>query len=181
MSERSTPERSAPCEAASTNGLPPQTKTCRGGSGRRLRISATIDRIDAAAEVLRPPWLDRGSARGRAGSRHSAQRAPEARRGRSRPPRFAPRRAAAPARASLWPRARAASTSAARRLIRRRAAITVRRLRPPRRNGRRSARAARWSSPTCATSWKKGETSPSSSRSMASSMLAAVSGAEAME
>jgi hypothetical protein len=34
---------------------------------------------------------------------------------------------------------------------------------------------------TSATSWKKGETSPSSSRSMASSMLAGPSGAEAME
>jgi hypothetical protein len=46
---------------------------------------------------------------------------------------------------------------------------------PP--NGPRSSMV----SPTCATSWKKGETSPSSSRSMASSMLAGFSGADAME
>jgi hypothetical protein len=36
-------------------------------------------------------------------------------------------------------------------------------------------------SPTSAISWKKGETSPSSSRSMASSIAAVSSGAEAME
>ena len=36
-------------------------------------------------------------------------------------------------------------------------------------------------SPTSATSWKKGETSPSSSRSMASSIAAVCSGAEAIE
>ena len=37
------------------------------------------------------------------------------------------------------------------------------------------------SSPTAATSWKKGETSPSSSFSIASSIVAPLSGAEAME
>ena len=176
-----TPAAISASAAAVTKALAPQTKASAGGSGSVDSTLRDHRAVDAPAKILVSP-------RRVAGERQRQVEAvapvverqelvaedhlvPLARRIEQRHRRPACRS----------PRGGAPCWSAARRRSRRRSAASGPGSSADQTKCPPSGPLISISSPTAATSWKKGETSPSSSFSMASSISSPASGAEAIE